>query len=210
MQADTVSPNGDLADHRDAQTLHQSGDQGAHHGDHPFWLTIAEYAEHVGLSQSTIRRKIRRGELAAELVEGPYGQEYRIWLGDQAVHQAPGGRSSDGDLGVHRGNQPDHQPASGLGELVALVERQQQTILELSGRCGWLQSENQQLLGRVQSLEEQVALLSAPAENGYRAVDPEPTANPAQPDDPATRSADPIVVETTNAPWWRRWAAWLL
>ena len=210
MQADTLASNGDHPDHHDRQTLHQPGDQGGRLGDHPLWVTIAEYAEHVGLSQSTVRRKIRRGELAAELVEGPYGQEYRIWLGDQTVHHEPRGWSPDGDLGAHHGDQADYRPASGLGELVALVERQQQTILELSGRCGWLQSENQQLLGRVQSLEEQVALLSAPAENGYRAVDPEPTANPAQPDDPATRSADPIVVETTNAPWWRRWAAWLL
>ena len=91
MQADTLSTNDDQPDHHGAQAPHQLDDQAPHRGDHPLHLTIAEYAEHVGLSQSTIRRKIRRGELAAELVEGPYGQEYRIWLGDQVVRRDQGG-----------------------------------------------------------------------------------------------------------------------
>jgi hypothetical protein len=198
MQADTPSTNGDPTDHRDAQTLHRPGDQGGHSRDHPLWLTIAEYAEHVGLSQSAIRRKIRRGELAAELVEGPYGQEYRIWLGDQAAHHEQRGWPPDDDLAAHRGDQPDYQPASGLGELVALVERQQQTILELSGRCGWLQSENRQLLGRVQNLEEQVTLLSPPTQNGYQSGNSEPIANPPPSDGPSPPSAHRVATETCD------------
>ena len=145
MQADTLSTNDDQTDHHGAQAPHQLDDQAPHRGDHPLHLTIAEYAEHVGLSQSTIRRKIRRGELAAELVEGPYGQEYRIWLGDQVVRRDQGGWSPPGAQGGHHGDQSDYQPAEGLGELVALLREKDQTILVLAGRCGFYQAEIQHL-----------------------------------------------------------------
>lgn len=40
--------------------------------------SIAEAAELLGVSKKTVRRRIHKGELPAELEEGPYGPEYRI------------------------------------------------------------------------------------------------------------------------------------
>ena len=85
---------------------------------------MGEYAEHVGLSQYTIRRKIRRSVLATELVEGSYGQEYRIWLDDQSVRRDQGAWPPPVDQGGHHGDQSDYQPAEGLADLVALVREQ--------------------------------------------------------------------------------------
>jgi excisionase family DNA binding protein len=41
-------------------------------------MTIAEAAKTLGVSTRTVRRFIKSGKLEARLVEGPFGQEYRI------------------------------------------------------------------------------------------------------------------------------------
>ena len=40
--------------------------------------TLKEAAEALGVSEKTVRRRVRRGELKAKVVDGKYGQEYRI------------------------------------------------------------------------------------------------------------------------------------
>ena len=40
--------------------------------------TIAEAAEVLDVSTKTVRRRIHKGEIPAELVDGPYGQQYMI------------------------------------------------------------------------------------------------------------------------------------
>ena len=41
-------------------------------------LTIAQAAKSLGVSTRTVRRFIKSGKIDAELVLGPFGQEYRI------------------------------------------------------------------------------------------------------------------------------------
>ncbi|QNT75312.1 MerR family DNA-binding transcriptional regulator [Dehalogenimonas etheniformans] len=41
-------------------------------------FTIAQAAEKLGVSTRTIRRYIKAGKLRADLVNGPFGEEYRI------------------------------------------------------------------------------------------------------------------------------------
>ena len=41
-------------------------------------MTIAEAAKSLGVSTRTIRRFIKSGKIEAELVSGPFGEEYRI------------------------------------------------------------------------------------------------------------------------------------
>ena len=41
-------------------------------------LTIAEAARSLGVSSRTVRRFIKSGKIQAELVPGPFGEEYRI------------------------------------------------------------------------------------------------------------------------------------
>jgi len=41
-------------------------------------LTIAEAAKSLGVSSRTVRRYVKSGKIHAELIHGPFGQEYRI------------------------------------------------------------------------------------------------------------------------------------
>ena len=41
-------------------------------------LTIAQAARSLGVSTRTVRRFIKSGKIDAELIPGPFGQEYRI------------------------------------------------------------------------------------------------------------------------------------
>ena len=41
-------------------------------------MTIAEAAESLGVSTRTVRRFIKAGKIEAELIPGPFGEEYRI------------------------------------------------------------------------------------------------------------------------------------
>jgi excisionase family DNA binding protein len=41
-------------------------------------MTIKEAAEMLGVSDKTVRRRIKKGELPAELVDSPYGEQYMI------------------------------------------------------------------------------------------------------------------------------------
>ncbi len=42
-------------------------------------LTISQAARSLGVSSRTVRRFVKSGKLHAELVPGPFGQEYRIF-----------------------------------------------------------------------------------------------------------------------------------
>ena len=132
-------------------------------------VTPAEYARLTGLHVRTVRERIRRGELPAVQVKGRHGPEYRIPHPDSipaptvSVTVDLPSITSD-NYGAPTVDPPflPGDPAEGLGELVALVRDQQQTILGLSGRCGWLQSELQTTRAQLQSAQERVALLEAP------------------------------------------------
>ena len=41
-------------------------------------MTIAEAAKSLGVSSRTVRRYVKSGKIHAEMVPGPFGQEYRI------------------------------------------------------------------------------------------------------------------------------------
>ena len=41
-------------------------------------LSISQAAKSLGISSRTVRRYIKSGKIPAELVSGPFGQEYRI------------------------------------------------------------------------------------------------------------------------------------
>lgn len=46
--------------------------------DGPAWASISEAAQALGCAAKTVRQRIKRGEIAADLVDGPHGPEYRI------------------------------------------------------------------------------------------------------------------------------------
>jgi excisionase family DNA binding protein len=108
-------------------------------------LTTAQAAELAGVPERTLRRWVTSGHLAATR----RGRWYRIRPEDLAAIGATSGQERPEAERPSAASAASAAMAEGmaehLAELVRLVERQQQTILELSGRCGFLQAENQQL-----------------------------------------------------------------
>ena len=165
-------------------------------------MTIAEYAELHGISERTVRRRIQRGHLRAIMVAGPYGPEYQIVEG-----ASPGNGAADEPPLTSRPPSPaadetDSLDTSGawpdtLDSFLALVRDQQQTIMELSGRCGWLQAQLEAATTRIRELE---APKAAPAESTDQA-ESETTNHPA----PSTNGPNSGVRKTSTGPWWQFW-----
>ncbi len=114
--------------------------------------SVPEAARVLGISERAVRKRIVAGSLDAERD----GHQWIVFLpaeldpepgGPNGPDAVPGGTSA-AELGGTRA-----VPAEALSDLVALVERQQQTIMELSGRCGWLQA-------RLEDAQAQLALRS--------------------------------------------------
>ena len=96
------------------------------------------------------------------------------------------------------------------------IAQLEQTILELSGRLGWMSKELELERERSRDLEQQVKLLSAPTIKDLKSDDPTPTNNGYKSPDPAPTSTahrssseqngpDSASYERESRPWWRRW-----
>ena len=183
------------------------------------YVTVAQAADLTGAQPRTIRRWISRGHLAVR--SGPFGRLVELGAVERLVAErldGDKGRDStfagpdrigpDQGLGQDRTairNGPDSDNvylvniSESLGELVTLLREKDQTILELAGRCGWLQAENQRL-------QEEVRLLSAPSIKDFIvATDPAsaPTSYQSGPEQngPVRGAECPA-----RRPWWRFWA----
>jgi hypothetical protein len=142
------------------------------------WITLRAAAEAAGISEKSARRRIKDGYWRARRVDSPYGPAWQVWM------------ASDGSAPttLDNGNGESPYPVtetldSALTSLVALVREQQTTIMELSGRLGFLQAELQQR-------DAVILALQAPQE------EPTPGEEP-----PATVAA---AEERPRASWWRR------
>ena len=122
-------------------------------------ISIQEAAAHLGVSEKTIRRRIKAGEIAAHQLPTSQGFEWRVDLDGQPAGQVPGqnghlnGHAAQVDTPVAVQQPPQRDQA--LLEALRLVEKLQQQNLELSGRVGFYQAKNQ-------DLEQRVLLLEAP------------------------------------------------
>ncbi len=142
--------------------------------------TIREAAQTCGLSEKTIRRRIKSGSLPAFQVTTQHGVEWRVTSLDTSVegtHTQPrrvqGRRVYTGRIERVEGSQPrvpmdmarvDTPNDTALQQALDLAEnarrdaeRLQQQNVELAGRCGYLQA-------RLEAAEKQVLALTAPPE----------------------------------------------
>ena len=129
--------------------------------------TVSEYARAHGVTERTIRRRIRQGQIPARLVEGPYGPEYHIvdpgdsgadTLSDVApatLADDPTPSRTDGRDPSRSGPPPSPATPDALIQALALADRLSRENVELAGRCGFLQA-------KVQDLEQEIRLLKAP------------------------------------------------
>ena len=102
-------------------------------------LTISEAARKLGVSSRTVRRFIKSGKIDAELVPGPFGQEYRIL-------------SLPRDL---RKTKPiDNTPGQTPSQVMDIIRELQEKNLALAAQLGAATE-------RIRSLENEVKLLVA-------------------------------------------------
>jgi hypothetical protein len=165
-------------------------------------VTVEQAAAALGVSASTVRRRIRDGSLRAEEARRPQGV---VWL----VH-LPAGTATDATQPPPAAGAVATTPAAAAGEamvtytktllepLVAALERTQ-------GRVAELERENGHLAERLAATEVRLRALEVPRE----APEDPPESHTAG---LGTASPAGAVQESTPAPaapWWRRVGAWL-
>ena len=105
-------------------------------------LTIAQAAKSLGVSTRTVRRFIKSGKINAELVPGPFGQEYRILKLPIEFHKK---KPID--------NMPYPTPVQTLVQFMDIVRELQEKNLALAARLGVATE-------RIRNLEGEVRLLT--------------------------------------------------
>lgn len=118
-------------------------------------VTVGEAALTVGVRERRLRRWIAAGRVSA--VRGSRGQLVELAEVRAAAEAATDGHLTVDDghpVTVRRSAGDGHPAGVDLAPLVALIEKQERTILELSGRVGWLQARNEDLQGRLKQLTE--------------------------------------------------------
>ena len=147
-------------------------------------VTVKEWAARNGVSERAVRARLARGTLPGTKERDP-GTGAELWYVD--VPERTGLIGPDNDYLVIS--------TEGLDSLVALVREKDQTILELAGRCGFLQA-------RVQELERENLLLKAPVPHSETV--PSQTANPNPPASSAN-GQDSGAECPPPRPWWKFW-----
>ncbi len=126
-------------------------------------LTVQQAAMAAGVSERTIRRRIKEGTLAAEKVPTAQGYEWRVQLVGATCPPGMSGCRVDDDRGDGRSapaaggvDSATDEVGEALVRALGLVERLQRENLELAGRVGFLQ-------GKLQETRAQLLALAPPA-----------------------------------------------
>jgi excisionase family DNA binding protein len=137
-------------------------------------LTIAEAAKAFGVSTKTIRRHIKDGKIPYVLVQGKYGEEYRIFglsqeqlkavKSDDATapeETAEAEKSEAADDATDREKVPPPEMPPNMA--LDIITELQKTNIQLAGQLGAAQE-------RIRELESQVRLLNAPKGTGLGGI----------------------------------------
>ncbi len=166
-------------------------------------ISVSEAASQLGLSEKTIRRRIKAGSLPAFQVSTSQGFEWRVQVDGMSSPgvQAPGQEAVQVDGTDSR--QVDKEPEPALLKALDLVARLQtektETAERLQAEIDRLQREKEEISERLHrekiELAYQVGLIQGKlqaAEEKILTLSPSAT---AEPEGPADRP---------KAPWWRR------
>ncbi|MFC1925760.1 helix-turn-helix domain-containing protein [Chloroflexota bacterium] len=119
--------------------------------------TIKEAAEALGLSEKTVRRRIKDGSLKAEQTKGKYGVEYRITSLDDAP-SPDGGLDTDRGIDIEKSlvteKDLDIEGDTMLAKALDIIKALQEENARLTGQFSILQSQVLELDSRVRLLTE--------------------------------------------------------
>lgn len=118
------------------------------------FLSLAEAIKAAGVSEKTLRRWIKSGRLAAELIEGPKGKEYRI--NAQDLDQALKATSKKADSEPQPAAEGTKLDTEDLATLKALAEAQMAMIEELRFEVRNLADQNHDLTAQLSQLQDRV------------------------------------------------------
>jgi predicted ArsR family transcriptional regulator len=146
------------------------------------WLSLEEAAQQLGVSVHAVRRRLKRGDIAARQVSTRYGPAWQVSL-NGAVTLAQDSREPDASV-----SSPLREPNDRLSGLVGLVERQQRQIVDNASAAAMWQARAEMLAGELAAAREQLALMApkvepqAEAEHVFStAVEETPPAPPRRP-----------------------------
>jgi excisionase family DNA binding protein len=137
------------------------------------FITVAQAAFQLGVSEDTVKRRIRRGELRGKQVSRPQGY---VWLVELPTtrHQDAGRSTDHGSNGASARNTTQHHDAvveeNRVDGLVAalqsqVVAQQRQIDNLLAAHQDELAAKNKQIEQRHVLLQQAQAALPAPREN---------------------------------------------
>ena len=110
-------------------------------------LSIAQAARSLGVSSRTVRRFIKSGKIHAELVPGPFGEEYRIM-------ELPPDLGKPKPVDNTPSQTPDQTSVQTPIQIMDIVRELQEKNLALAAQLGVATE-------RIRNLEREVKLLTA-------------------------------------------------
>jgi hypothetical protein len=119
------------------------------------WMPLKAACRHYKMAASTLRMKIKRGEILAQKIEGANGPEWRVFPAG-VTSEAPGRQGTE--QGVQHGadTAPDgYQSIAGseINRLLDIIEKQSVKLEAAAGQIGYLQAQ-------LQATQEQIKLLT--------------------------------------------------
>jgi excisionase family DNA binding protein len=127
-------------------------------------LTITQAAKILGVSPKTIRRHIKDGKIPYVLVQGKFGEEYRIFELPPVLGKEEPTDSTGQDSATAEGSSPAENATAAENNLtwaIDLVNDLQKTNLQLAAQLGAAQE-------RIRELESRLQLLTAGNEPWWR------------------------------------------
>ncbi len=104
-------------------------------------LSVDQAAAHFNVSERTIHRRIKQGQIQARKVDTPRGQVWRVYVDSSAV-------VDDSNAGKH-----DSRPSAAEStEMIRLVDRLSRENTQLAGQVGYLQRQVQEQQETIQRL----------------------------------------------------------
>jgi hypothetical protein len=126
-------------------------------------LSVQQAAIHFGVTEKTIRRRIKGGSLSAQKVSTSQGYEWRVQIDGQSDQVDT---HATGHLDRLTGQVDTHPTAPELMKALEMVDRLQRDNQQLAGQVGYLQRQ-------VQEQQETIQRLLMPPKDDPAPTEPE-------------------------------------